>query len=472
VETLERERKLAGPAEALEALDGDAIEPRSFASTYHDTADRRLARHGITLRRRLENGVSVWQLKLPREDGRLELEERGGPARVPKRLARLLVGILHGTELEEAATLQTRRTGKRATLGGGTVEAVLDEVSLMEGQRAADEFTELELELLDGDPKALREAERVLVKAGAEAAEQRPKVLRYLGVEAVAAPSSDARAIDHVRARIQAQYAEILRHDPGTRAGDDPEDLHDLRVAVRRLRALLRAADALLVPEWSNPLRDELKWLGTELGPARDLDVLLAYLRDEAAALGSDELAFAEVLQRLEGERAAARKRLLAALDSGRYSDLLAALEAASRAPHVRALDAPLDELAAREFRRLAKAVRRLGGDPSDDDLHRVRIKGKRARYAAELAEPMIGKPAARFVRRAKGFQDVVGEHQDAVVAEDRLRALVDELASSDAVLAAGRVVERQRNRRTQARAALPKAWSKLERCGRAFSTS
>ena len=467
MQTLERERKLAGPAEALDALDGEAIEPRIFVSTYHDTADRRLARHGITLRRRLEKGVSVWQLKLPRAGGRLELQARGGPARVPKRLARLLVGILHGAELEEAATLQTRRTGKRAALGGGTVEAVLDDVSLMEGQRSTDGFTELELELLEGDPKALKEAERVLVKAGAESAEQLPKVLRYLGVEADAAPSARARAIDHVRARIQAQYAQILSHDPGTRVGDDPKDLHDLRVAVRRLRALLRAADALLVPEWSSSLRDELKWLGTELGPARDLDVLIGYLRGEAAALDGDSRAFGEVLKRLEDERAAARERLLAALDSERYRDLLGTLDAASRAPHARALDAPLDELAAREFRGLAKAVQRLGDDPSDDDLHRVRIKGKRARYAAELAEPIGGKRTARFVRRAKTFQDVVGEHQDAVVAEDRVRRVVADLTSNDAVLAAGRVVERQRNRREEARAALPKAWSKLERSGR-----
>jgi CHAD domain-containing protein len=469
VQTLERERKLVGPAEVLDALDGEAIEPRIFASTYHDTADRRLARHDVTLRRRVENGLSVWQLKLPRNGGRLELQARGGPARVPKRLARLLLGILHGTELEEAATLQTRRTGKRATLGGGTVEAVLDEVSLLEGQRSSDGFSELELELLEGDPKALKAAERVLVKAGAEPTEQLPKVLRYLGVEAAAAPSADAQAIDHVRARIADQYAEILGHDPGTRVGDEPEDLHDLRVAVRRLRALLRAADALLVPEWAKPLRDELKWLGAELGPARDLDVLIGYLRGEAAALDGDEKAFAEVLKRLEGERAAARERLLAALDSERYRDLLAALDAAARAPQARALDAPLDDLAAREFRRLAKAMQGLGDRPSDDDLHGVRIKGKRARYAAELVG---GKRAARFVRRAKTFQDVVGEHQDAVVAEDRLRALVADLVSTDAVLAAGRVVERQRQRREQARDALPKAWAKLERSGRALSSS
>jgi CHAD domain-containing protein len=467
VQTLERERKLAGPAELLDALDGEQIEPRTFTSTYHDTADRRLARHGITLRRRVENGVSRWQLKLPRAGGRLELERRGGPARVPAELARLLVGVLHGTELEEAATLRTKRAGKRATLGGGTVEAVLDEVSLLDGQRAEDGFTELELELLEGDPKALKEAEKVLLRAGAEAVEQQPKVLRYLGIEAGPALSPDARAIDRVRARIEEQYSEMLRHDPGVRVGDDAEDLHDLRVAARRLRALLRAAEALLVPEWAEPLRDELRWLGGELGPARDLDVLLEHLRAEAARLGEDEVSFAEVLQLLEAERAASRERLLQALRSDRYGALLDSLEAASRAPHARALDAPLDELAAAEFKRLARAVKRLGDDPSDEALHRVRIKGKRARYAAELAEPVTGKPARRVVTRAKSFQDVVGDHQDAVVAEQRLRSLVPELASDEAVLAAGRVVERQRRRRREARATLPKAWAKLERAGR-----
>lgn len=472
MQTLERERKLVGPAETLAALDGEPIEPRLFTSTYHDTGDRRLARHGITLRRRLENGVNLWQLKLPREGGRLELEEPGGPGGVPEPLARLLVGVLHGAELEEAAAIQTRRTGKRATLAGGTVEATVDEVTLLDGQRAENGFTELEVELVEGDVGAVEEAERVLVAAGAEATDQRPKVFRYLGVEldGAAPPVAPEHAIDHVRSRIEAQYGEILRHDPGTRLGDDPEDLHDLRVAVRRLRALLRAAKALLAPHWSEPLRDELKWLGGELGPARDLDVMLQYLRGEAAGLTGDELAFAEVLQRLEAERAGARGRLLAALESDRYLGLLSALETAGRAPHVRALDADLEKLAAREFKKLSKAVAALGPDPTDEELHRIRIRGKRARYAAELAEPVAGKRAARFVGRAKAFQDVVGEHQDAVVAEERLRALVPELASSEAVLATGRVVECQRARRREARADLPGVWAKLERSGRAWA--
>jgi CHAD domain-containing protein len=467
VRTLERERKLAGRAEVLDALEGDEIEPRTFTSTYHDTADRQLARHGITLRRRVENGVSRWQLKLPREAGRLELEKRGGPARVPAELADLLAGVLHSAELEPVVVLRTRRTGKRASLAAGTVEAVVDEVARMEGRRAADEFTELELELVEGEPPALKEAEKVLVKAGAKAGKQRAKALRYLGVEPKPPLADGAAAIDRVRARIEDQYGEIVRHDPAVRVGDDAEDLHDLRVAVRRLRALLRAADALLVPEWSATLRDELEWLGDELARARDLDVLLEHLRAEAATLDGDQVAFADVLVRLEADRTDAREQVLTALRSERYARLLDALASAAKAPHARALDVPLGEVASGEFRRLAKAVGKLGDEPTDDELHRVRIKAKRARYAAELAEPVSGKAAARFVKSAKRFQDVVGEHQDAVVAEERLRELAHELESGDAVLAAGRIVERQHERRRAAREALPKVWAKLERSGR-----
>jgi CHAD domain-containing protein len=415
----------------------------------------------------VEKGVSRWQLKLPRESGRLELDKRGGPARVPAELADLLVGVLHGTELEPVVVLRTRRTGKRASLPAGTVEAVVDEVARMEGPRATEEFTELELELVEGEPPALKEAEKVLVKAGAKAGNQRPKVLRYLGVEPRPPLSDGATAIDRVRARIEDQYGEMVRHDPAVRVGDDVEDLHDLRVAVRRLRALLRAADALLVPEWSAMLRDELEWLGDELAPARDLDVLLEHLRAEAAALDGDQAAFSEVLGRLEADRADAREQVLAALRSERYAKLLDALSAGAKAPHARALDVPLGEVASGEFRRLVKAVGKLGDEPTDAELHRVRIKAKRARYAAELAEPASGKPVARFVKSAKKFQDVVGDHQDAVVAEERLRVLAPKLDSGDAVLAAGRVIERQRERRRAAREALPKVWAKLERSGR-----
>jgi CHAD domain-containing protein len=111
--------------------------------------------------------------------------------------------------------------------------------------------------------------------------------------------------------------------------------------------------------------------------------------------------------------------------------------------------------------------VKALPPDPPDDELHAVRIRGKRARYAAELAEGAVGKPARRFVQDAKRFQDVVGEHQDAVVAEERIRDLLGRSGSAQAHLAGGRLIERERARRREARAAFPAAWDALDKSGK-----
>jgi CHAD domain-containing protein len=118
------------------------------------------------------------------------------------------------------------------------------------------------------------------------------------------------------------------------------------------------------------------------------------------------------------------------------------------------------------EFRRLRKRRRRVGPDPSAADLHKLRIRGKRARYAAELAASARGGAAKRFIDRAETFQDVLGEHQDAIVAEKAVRGLAARARSVGASLAAGRLIERQQDRRRQARDAFPKAWKRLRRAG------
>jgi CHAD domain-containing protein len=157
---------------------------------------------------------------------------------------------------------------------------------------------------------------------------------------------------------------------------------------------------------------------------------------------------------------------MLDAMSGARYAALLAALD--DVAALVRPDPGPaLEAIAAREFRKLRRAVRTLPSRPSDDELHAVRIRGKRARYAAELAAEGSGKRVRRVVREAKRFQDVVGEHQDAVVAEARLRELAGQTRSTLTALAAGRLIERERERRREARAAFPSAWARLAAAGR-----
>ena len=139
----------------------------------------------------------------------------------------------------------------------------------MDNLRVVSEFDELEIELVDGVPDGLEQIEVAVRRAGAGDGDPRPKVLRVLG---------DSRSAEPARPQLQAyferQYEQILAHDPGTRLGDDPEDLHDLRVAARRLRAILKVASPPLDEQWADELRAELAWLGDALGrvagPRRD----------------------------------------------------------------------------------------------------------------------------------------------------------------------------------------------------------
>jgi CHAD domain-containing protein len=470
--TRERELKLTIPGNfSLPELPGEPLEPRTFTSTYFDTPDRALARAGVTLRRRVESRKGLWQLKLPGKGDRLELESPGGPAAPPTDLADLLVGVLRGRELERAAALRTRRTGIRAHVDGHAVaDVTIDRVAILDGRRVRESFVELEAEALDGGEEELPPLGRALEDAGAKPADGRPKAFRALGFfpTDLTPPPRRAPALDHVRVALTSQVGELLAHDPGTRFGEDPEELHQIRVATRRLRAILRAARDLLDPAWSEPLRDELSWLGSVLGPVRDLDVLMEHLREEIEALEPVERrAAARFLQLLDEDRDAARAAMLEAMSTPRYFRLLDRLEAGAAAPRAREADISLEEIAAGEFRKLRKAVKALPPDPPDDELHAVRIRGKRARYAAELAEGAVGKPAARFVKDAKTFQDVVGEHQDAVVAEERIRELLGRTGSTQAHLAAGRLIERERARRREARAAFPDAWNALGKSGK-----
>lgn len=468
-ETHERELKLE-PRPGFELPDGRRPRSRTFTSTYYDTNDRRLAAVGITLRRRIENRKSLWQLKLPLASGRRELEVAAGPAAVPEEFVELLVAVTRDRELAEAAKLRTRRTSVELVDEGAVAEVALDNVSVLDGRRVRDRFDELEVELLDGDERSLARIGKSLRRGGAADGDWQPKVFRALGIAPPgAAPvPPDAPALDHLAAMLAEQHEAILQHDPGTRLGSDPEDLHRFRVATRRLRALLRAARPLLDQNWAEGLRSELSWLGSLLGPVRDLDVMLEHLRAEIGELPRQEAAVGRrLLRALEAEYDDARAAMLGALASGRYFALLGAVEDAAAEPRAGGVEeTSLREIAGGEFRSLRKRVRNLPPDPSDDELHRVRIKTKRARYAAELAEGTVGKKATKFVERAKDLQDVIGEHQDAIVAEERIRSLLESVGGARTAFAGGLLVERQRARRRAAREAWPAAWKKLERSG------
>ncbi|HEY3670856.1 MAG TPA: CYTH and CHAD domain-containing protein [Acidimicrobiia bacterium] len=420
-----------------------ADEPRTkhFHAVYYDTADLRLARAGASLRHR-EDG---WTVKLAGASGmalvRSELHVDGPAGDPPADAVDLVHALIRHAPLQVAAHLDTVRTSVALHDSDGALvaEAVDDAVTVHDGVCPDTAFRELEVEFADGVSKHVvsRIADR-LREAGAGSPEHLPKIVRALGARALDAPDLvpppkldfASTATKVLRAAIIRSTARLLAHDPGVRLGTDPEDVHQARVATRRLRSDLRTFRPVVDPAWDEPLRDELKWLADLLGAVRDTDVLLGRLDAHVAALpASDRAGGAHLLDGLHAQRDAAREELLAAMRSPRYFDLLERLLAASRLVPAAddAVDLALDlgDLVAKPWKKLRTAMEELGDEPPDAELHAARIRAKRARYAAEAVAPAVGQGAKQFASAVAGLQEVLGEHQDAVVAGEWLRAHV-----------------------------------------------
>jgi len=265
---------------------------------------------------------------------------------------------------------------------------------------------------------------------------------------------------------LAAHVQAMLVADPAVRLGLGSEPLHDFRVATRRMRALLRAGRPGLDERWAEGLRTELGWLAGETNDARDLDVLVEELEPRVERLGEPDAEHAaQLIDGLAADRSAARDRVLAALVSPRYLALAERLVAEVSSPRLSGRELDLGALVSSEYRRMRKAARRLADDP-DNAMHRLRIAGKRVRYAAELAALPGDRHGQAFIRAAKDLQDVLGTHQDAVVAEERIRALAAD-AEPGVAIAAGRLVEQEERRRAASRAGLPDALHGIARAAK-----
>ncbi len=266
-------------------------------------------------------------------------------------------------------------------------------------------------------------------------------------------------AIDDLRDLLDHQRRAIESSEPGVRDGADSESLHRFRVATRRSRALIRASRPLVRDQLAN-LDRELRWLGGVSGPVRDLDVLVDHLGGILDELGEDRAGAESIIAALEQERVVQRAILVEALDTDRFRLLLDRYDEALQALRVMDAGVSLVAIARREYERLRSGYDDLGLQASDDDLHAVRIKAKHARYAAELAALGHGEGLTSLAHSLRTIQDLIGTHQDAVVAEQRVRAL----ATDSSRIAAGRIIEQERSRKRQARADLPAAWKRVER--------
>ncbi|WP_416529735.1 CHAD domain-containing protein [Streptomyces coelicoflavus] len=424
--------------------------PEELDAVYHDTEDLRLAGASATLRRRTGGPDAGWHLKLPL--GGDTREEVWAPLsdEVPESLRELALSRTRGAELRPVVRIRSTRTVRQLRDAEGRVlaELSLDEVradaAASGGGRA--EWGELEVELAEGVHAGLLDVvEKKLRKRGIVRADSPSKLVRALretGAEAgagaepercpeVVAGSPGA----YVLAYVREQAGRLVSLDPAVR-GDLPDAVHRMRVTCRRLRGCLRSYRSVLDRRVTDPVRAELRWLAGELGVARDQEVLGERI---GAALDRlpDELVLGPVAARLRvfevSHGGEVRSRTREALATSRYLRLLDALDALVRQPPLRAGASrkPARTMARavlKEYGRLAGrmelALAQPAGRSRETALHEARKAAKKLRYAAEVARPALGKPVARLGERAKAVQLLLGEHQDAVVAQDTLREL------------------------------------------------
>ncbi len=441
-------------------------EDVDLEAAYFDTDDLALATAGVALRRRVGGADQGWHLKLRTKEARREVRLPLSRAKhTPPKPFRDTLQVLSGDRpMAVVTTLRTHRRVHRLLDEQGAVLAEVcdDRVTAVtpppppEGPNGPDATTEeaatertwreWEVELVAGEPELLEKVGALLERAGAVPTTRPAKLVQALGDRlppldenrfAGARPKRPSRVV--AEARIAEQVAELLRCDPLVRL-DAEDSVHQMRVATRRLRSALATYRPLLDRTVTDPLRDELKWVGAVLGEARDAEVIRERLREAVADERPDLLVgpVGFIDQRLAEGYREAHARAVEALVGERYHamvDRLAALVADP--PWSDRADEPLRELMLARVRhdrkRVVRAVEAVesaaDSDERDQLLHDVRKAAKRARYAAEpLVDLYPDAPA--FVDAYKEVQSTLGDLHDTVATRAALRRLSAEAAS------------------------------------------
>lgn len=481
---------------------------RRTIDVYLDTEDWRIGRSGFVLRIRhlADQGEVTLKDTTPAVAGlrrRIEVSEPlppGGLNALDPRgpVGRRLRALAGDAPLANLLEVRTRRRPHQLRIGDTVLgEVDLDDTIIVVGDdqypvrirrvevEADSEWVELLTPLVDQlrrecglQPAILSKFEAGLLAAGLHI----PKVPE-LGPTTL---SSDPSVGSVAYAVMRRHLSSMLAHEAGTRLGEDAEQLHDMRVATRRLRAAL-ALFAGVLPGHTRPLREELGWLADELGAVRDLDVQQERLDSWRGELAQEDGgALTDLSRLLHRERDVARASMLSSLDSPRYDRLISDFTSLLRpgpdqgsGRQMKAAQAPaaavVPGLIVARHRSAVVAARRAGRSGNPADFHRLRIRCKRLRYALEFVSEIYDGRTRAFVRRVVTLQDQLGLLQDAQVAATRLRSLAedgDSDLSSSTVFAMGIVAERYQREAERLMGTLPDnlaalkgpGWKKLKK--------
>ena len=441
-----------------------------ITDTYYDTDDWRFYRAGYALRvRNTDGAVEATMKSLTPAEGSLrrrreisESLEDDRPSTLKQaagavgRRTRTLVG---GREMRPLFSIKTRRQGFALLLEGSTDrnqedvrigEISLDTSEIPLGEETA-RLTRVEVEagigmaptpdllgFVDEMQSALELTPASISKyeTGLYASGLNPEGGSEFGPTLVD-PSMSLGEVAF--AVLRTQFAEMQNHEPGTRLGEDPEELHDMRVPTRRMRAAMKVFEEAL-PERASWLREELRWVAHALGDVRDLDVQIERFQAWQEEADEESSGFLDrILTITQKRRAEARKNMLETLDSVRYEHLLSSFEEMLRLGPAAELEfaqtngkdqagepvtAVAPALISDRYRKWRKAAKRLDETSSPEAFHDVRKKGKRLRYTLEFVSEVYGRSVQKLVKPLKALQDDLGDHQDAVVTAAYLREL------------------------------------------------
>ena len=457
------------PSTAEHAAPRAKEEVRTLYSTYFDTPRWRLRQGGLALRVR-DDGQGLVQT----------LKQSGGPGAIARGeweqalpslgldlralaatpAAKVLDGEAEDLEPVFRTTVERRRRLCRE--GSSLIEVAVDVGEIVAGDRR-EPIREMELELKHGEPDALFQLAQKLADGAdlrlsfesksergyrlADGAMLEPRRAPGVALHPAMTAGQAFQALARGCLAQASANCEILREQPRLEA------LHQLRVAMRRLRALMKACEPMLGQGEGLLVEAELKWLAGELDAARDLDVFIATsFRPAVEALAEQE--FAALGEQLLKAQTSAYAKAQGAVRSPRCAALW--LKAASwieagawtRAedlPTVHGRDQPAAAFAKGALDHLRKVVRKRGkrfGGLDAKGRHKLRIRTKRMRYMAELFAPLFedAKGVRPFVKRLKDVQTTLGELNDVAVARSRIPD-VGKLKSGTVGFAAGRVV-------------------------------
>ena len=443
-------------------VEGLVLEPRStlqILDTYLDTDDWRIHRAGFALRIRSESGQSEATLK-SLHSARMDVADRRelsetlesaesesirhsiGPvgARV-----HAVSGAHALLPLFEIRTSRQRFAVRRESEARQLGEIALDEtvISRPHGEPQTS-MQRVEVEALTEVHEPLQSLVKTLRSDCALEAASDTKYSRGLqsvGLAPGPAPEFAPTAVEPSMPMVEVALANLRRylsawhlHEPGARLGDDPEELHDLRVAGRRLDAVLRQFRGSL-PEPFLRIRPTLKQVLRVLGDVRDLDVALSELESFIRESPQSDPGGETLRQYLLSERVRARARMLSVLDSAsvqkslhKLASLLSASSVASQqwsqqsSSEVALTVAP--QMLRQRYRKVRKSADQLTPGSSMEVYHQVRGHVKKLRYALEAVAVIYGKPADEMLRALRRWQEKLGVQQDAAVACRRLKTL------------------------------------------------